>query len=77
MTTDKIDKLVRMANQIGDFYAPMPENEAVDGAASHLRRFWTPKMIRELIAFADEGHARLNATAARAVAALKQASTAA
>jgi hypothetical protein len=34
-------------------------------------------MIRELIVFADEGHARLNATAARAVEALKQASTAA
>ncbi len=75
--TRKMEKLARMANQIGDFYAPMPEREAVDGAASHLRRFWTPKMIRELIAFADEGHARLNGTAARAGEALKLASTAA
>ena len=32
MTADKIDKLVRMANQIGDFYAAMPENEAASGA---------------------------------------------
>ncbi len=73
----KLEKLAHMANQIADNYATMPENEAVGGVASHLRRFWTPKMIRELIAFADEGHARLNATAARAVEALKQASTAA
>ena len=77
MTTGKIDKLVRMANQIGDFYAAMPEQEAIDGAASHLRLYWTPKMIRELIAFAHLGHPGLNATAARAVEALKQAAAAA
>jgi formate dehydrogenase subunit delta len=71
VTTGKLDKLVRMANQIGDFYAAMPEKEAIDGAASHLRFFWTPKMIRELIAYADAGEAGLNPTAARAVEALK------
>ena len=36
MTTGKIDKLVRMANQIADFYAAMPEREAIAGAALHL-----------------------------------------
>ena len=45
MTTGKLDRLVRMANQIGDFYASMPEPEATEGAASHLRLYWTPKMI--------------------------------
>jgi hypothetical protein len=49
----------------------MPEKEAVDGAAKHLLRYWTPKMIRELIAYSDEDHARLSATEARAVEALK------
>ena len=72
MSADKVDKLVRMANQIGDFYAAMPEKEATAGAASHLRMYWTPKMRREIIAFADQGHAGLNPTAARAVEALKQ-----
>ncbi len=73
MTTAKIDKLVRMANQIGDFYAAMPENEATNGAARHLKRFWTPKMIREIVDFAENGQAGLNPTAARAVEALKSA----
>jgi formate dehydrogenase subunit delta len=73
VTTDKIDKLVRMANQIGDFYAAMPKKESTAGAASHLRLYWTPKMIRELVAFAEAGHAGLNPTAARAVEALKRA----
>ena len=77
MTTGKIDKLVRMANQIADFYAAMPEQEATAGAATHLSLYWTPKMIREIIAFADQGHSGLNATAARAVQSLKQKATAA
>ena len=77
MTTGKIDKLVRMANQIADFYAAMPEREAIAGAASHLSLYWTPKMIREIIAFADEGHSGLNAVAARAIDSLKQSVSAA
>jgi formate dehydrogenase subunit delta len=76
VTTGKLDKLARMANQIGDFYAAMSEDEATTQAASHLRHFWTPKMIRELIAFAETGQARLNPTAARAVAALRSAAEA-
>jgi formate dehydrogenase subunit delta len=75
LTTGKLDRLVRMANQIGDFYASMPEREATAGAASHLRLYWTPKMIREIIAFADEGHPGLNAVAARAVQSLKETAT--
>ena len=77
MTNKKIDKFVRMANQIADFYAAMPEREATESAASHLRLYWTPKMIREIIAFADQGHSGLNAIAARAVESLKQKATAA
>jgi formate dehydrogenase subunit delta len=77
LTTGKTDKLVRMANQIGEFYASMPEREATEGIASHLRLYWTPKMIREIIAFADQGHPGLNAIAARAVESLRKGATAA
>ena len=77
LTTGRLDRLVRMANQIGDFYASMPEREATEGAASHLRLYWTPKMIREIIAFADQGHPGLNAIAARAVESLKPSESAA
>jgi formate dehydrogenase subunit delta len=77
LTTGKLDRLVRMANQIGDFYASMPEREAAEWVASHLRLYWTPKMIREIIAFADQGHPGLNAIAARAIESLKKSATAA
>ena len=38
-----------------------------------MRAYWTPKMLSELVRFADEGRARLNPTAARAVEALRSA----
>ncbi len=72
MSGEKREKLVRMANQIGDYFKAMPENEAVNGAADHLRLYWTPKMVGEIIAYADSGHAGLNAIAERAVAELKR-----
>jgi formate dehydrogenase subunit delta len=68
----KIDKLVRMANQIGDFFAPMPEETGTQGAANHLKRYWTPKMISEMIVYLDSGGSGLNGTAGRAVDRLKQ-----
>jgi formate dehydrogenase subunit delta len=71
VSTAKVDKLVRMANQIGDFFAPMEEEVATRGVANHLKRFWTPKMIGEIIGYLDAGQAGLNPATARAVAALE------
>ena len=73
MTAGKAEKLVRMANQSGDFYAAMADPEATAGTASHLRAYWTPKMIEELIALVDGGRAGLNPTAVHAVEALRRA----
>jgi formate dehydrogenase subunit delta len=72
MSAAKIDKLVKMANQIGDFFAPMPPGEATEGVATHLRRYWTPKMIREIIGYLDAGREGLNPVAARGVRSLKE-----
>jgi formate dehydrogenase subunit delta len=72
MTSEKLAKLVLMANQVGAFYAAIPENESTEGTTSHLRAYWTPKMIDELVAFVDEGGGGLNPTAARAIAALSR-----
>lgn len=72
MSGAKIEKLVRMANQIGDYFRAMPERDAVNGAADHLRLYWTPKMVGEIIAYADSGRAGLNVVAARAVGELKR-----
>lgn len=48
------DKLLRMANQIGDYFESMPDKvEARDGIATHIRKFWEPRMRRELLAHID------------------------
>lgn len=71
MSGKKIDNLVRMANQIGEYFKSMPDCEAVNGAAEHLKLFWTPKMVGEIIDYVDAGHSGLNAIATRAVAKLR------
>lgn len=72
MSGAKIDKLARMANQIGDYYAPQPPDEAAQGVASHIRKFWTPKMIAETLTAWDGEKIALNETSARGFAILKQ-----
>jgi formate dehydrogenase subunit delta len=42
------ETLVRMANQIADFFKVHPEEEAVAGTADHIRRFWDPRMRAKL-----------------------------
>jgi formate dehydrogenase subunit delta len=44
------DDLVRMANQIAQFFTPYPTDEAVAGVEEHLEKFWTPAMRKELAA---------------------------
>ncbi len=46
-----IQHLVKMANQIGTFFESMPDREqAKDDIASHLKRFWEPRMRRAIVA---------------------------
>lgn len=40
-----INNLVHMANQIGDFFSAYPDREeAMSGIATHIRKFWEPRM---------------------------------
>lgn len=64
------DRLVRMANQIASFFAGQPGDACVSGTADHIKAFWTPKMCREIIAFAEGGGAGLSPLALKAVKAM-------
>jgi formate dehydrogenase subunit delta len=68
----KIEKFARMANQIGDYYAVQPADAAATGVATHIRKFWTPKMIAETLAALETGKVAINATASRGFAILRQ-----
>jgi formate dehydrogenase subunit delta len=68
----KIDKFARMANQIGDYFAAQPPEQAAAGVASHIRKFWTPKMIAETLEALGQKRIELNATAAGGFAILRK-----
>lgn len=47
-------RLVKMANEIAAFFGAEPERAAaVEGVAGHLRRFWEPRMRKELLEWVD------------------------
>ena len=46
--------LVHLANRIGEFFQSKPDREeALQGVATHIRRFWDPRMRRQLLAHVD------------------------
>lgn len=50
--------LVHMANRIGEFFAPLADRrEALDGIATHVRRYWAPRMRRQIFEQIDGGTA--------------------
>jgi len=50
------DNLVRMANRIGDFFEAMPDrDEALEGIATHLKKFWDPRMRTHFLSVVDAG----------------------
>lgn len=46
------EDLVRMANQIADFFAPYPTDDAIECVRDHIMKFWDPGMRKELLAIA-------------------------
>jgi formate dehydrogenase subunit delta len=50
------DHLVKMANDIGDFFRAEPDREdAIAGIANHISRYWTKRMREKLAAHLKNG----------------------
>jgi formate dehydrogenase subunit delta len=63
-----IEHLVKMANQIEAFFKAEPEREtAVQGIAGHIKRFWDPRMRKQIRQHVDAGGAGLGEFATEAV----------
>jgi len=49
-----INHLIKMANQIGQFFESMPDREqAKTDIATHLKKFWEPRMRKAIVASLD------------------------
>jgi formate dehydrogenase subunit delta len=61
------EKLVYMANQIGDFFKSYPHDQAVQGIRDHIKKFWEPRMLQEVYAIIQKPDAGLRPEALEAL----------
>jgi len=55
MSGNNIDTLIKMANQIGDFFEAMRDrNKSMEEIAGHLKRSWDPRMRRAFMTHVQE-----------------------
>jgi formate dehydrogenase subunit delta len=66
MSHDSVEKLVKMANQIGAFFGAQKIGAAA-GMAEHLRKFWAPHMRESIIEHVKHGGAGLDPIAIEAI----------
>lgn len=68
----KIERLIRMANDISDFFNAEPDKTvAVEGIKNHLQRSWEPRMRSAIIAYCQEDGSSLNPLAKSAITQLQ------
>lgn len=64
--------IIRMANQIGDYFKAYPHDAAVKDTATHIRNFWDPRMRRQLFEHLAAGGEGLSEIALEAAQALEK-----
>ena len=62
-----VQRLVAMANDIAAFFDAESGNAAPEGVRNHLRKFWEPRMRREIIEHLRKGGDGLCPTASAAI----------
>lgn len=67
----KPEHMVHKVNQIALYFASYPHDEAVAGIADHLKKFWEPRMRRQLISYVASGGGGLHELVPPAVRALE------
>ncbi len=49
-----VNHLIKMANQIGQFFESMPDREqAKSDIATHIKKFWEPRMRKAMLSALD------------------------
>jgi formate dehydrogenase subunit delta len=50
-----IDLLIKMANEIGDFFAGTTDKDgAARDVANHLKRYWEPRMRAQMLSYYEQ-----------------------
>ena len=59
MSHSTSEHLVKMANQIGDFFGSQRHSDGAAGVADHIKKFWDPRMRAGIIEHVAHGGAGL------------------
>ena len=70
-----VQKLVYMANQIGDFFKSQPQDKAAAGIADHIAKFWSRPMKEPIFAHMAAGGAGVHPLVATALRGLMENAT--
>lgn len=69
----KIERLIKMANDIGDFFNAESNKEiAAEGVTKHILRSWDPRMRRDIIAYYQQDGSALSDLVKTAVSRLER-----
>jgi formate dehydrogenase subunit delta len=61
------ENMVHMANQIAQFFASYPHDEALAGVTDHFQKFWEPRMRQQIEEYVAQGGHGLHELAIEAV----------
>ena len=65
MSHSTTETLVKMANQIGDFFGTQRHADGAAGVADHIKKFWDPRMRAGIMEHVAHGGAGLSSARAR------------
>ena len=69
MRSDGPEQIVRMANDIGNFFRAETDRQvALDGISNHINKFWTRRMRQRLLDYVQHGGKELDELPLAAVA---------
>lgn len=67
-----VENLVKMANDIGNYFSSDPDRASgVAGMVNHIKRFWEPRMRKQIGAHLDAGGEGLSEIARAAITELE------
>ncbi len=64
--------MIRMANQIANFFNGEGPEQSVKDVAEHINKFWDPRMRRQLIAHLEAGGEGLEPTILKAASLIRR-----
>ncbi|MEE9355138.1 MAG: formate dehydrogenase subunit delta [Methylococcaceae bacterium] len=68
----KIENLIKMANDIGDFFNAEEDKEiASDGVKTHIQRIWEPRMRKQLLIYFEKDGSDLSDLVKKALSKLE------